>query len=125
MLTLRGSSGLIVIDEVQRRPDLFPALRVLADRPGVSETPKIPPCWTLILPPSARRRDEGTDEVGSRLRGAWLRDCLGRRGDQAAGGRRKKFTVSASQVPESHARCRLSRIRRCSLWRLEAPRRAS
>lgn len=32
MLTLRGLSGLIVIDEVQRRPDLFQALRVLADR---------------------------------------------------------------------------------------------
>lgn len=27
--------GLVVIDEVQRRPDLFPLLRVLADRPGV------------------------------------------------------------------------------------------
>ncbi len=26
--------GLVVIDEVQRRPDLFPVLRVLADRPG-------------------------------------------------------------------------------------------
>ena len=26
--------GLVVIDEVQRRPDLFPLLRVLADRPG-------------------------------------------------------------------------------------------
>jgi hypothetical protein len=34
MLTLRGLSGLIVIDEVQRRPDLFPALRVLADTSG-------------------------------------------------------------------------------------------
>lgn len=32
MLTLRELSGLIVIDEVQRRPDLFPVLRVLADR---------------------------------------------------------------------------------------------
>jgi uncharacterized protein len=27
-------TGLIVIDEIQRRPDLFPLLRVLADRPG-------------------------------------------------------------------------------------------
>ncbi len=27
--------GLVVIDEIQRRPDLFPILRVLADRPGV------------------------------------------------------------------------------------------
>ena len=32
MLTLRDLSGLIVVDEVQRRPDLFPVLRVLADR---------------------------------------------------------------------------------------------
>lgn len=29
---LEGLKGLVVIDEVQRRPDLFPALRVLADR---------------------------------------------------------------------------------------------
>ena len=29
---LEGLSGLVVIDEVQRRPDLFPVLRVLADR---------------------------------------------------------------------------------------------
>lgn len=33
MLALRKLRGLVVIDEVQRRPDLFPALRVLADRP--------------------------------------------------------------------------------------------
>ncbi|HSG39983.1 MAG TPA: ATP-binding protein [Thermoanaerobaculia bacterium] len=32
MLTLRDARGMIVIDEVQRRPDLFPVLRVLADR---------------------------------------------------------------------------------------------
>lgn len=30
--TLRPLKGLVVIDEVQRRPDLFPLLRVLADR---------------------------------------------------------------------------------------------
>lgn len=37
MLTLRSLRGLVIIDEVQRRPDLFPILRVLADRgsPGV------------------------------------------------------------------------------------------
>jgi predicted AAA+ superfamily ATPase len=33
MLALSGRQGLVVLDEVQRRPDLFPALRVLADRP--------------------------------------------------------------------------------------------
>jgi len=32
MLALRHLRGLIVVDEVQRRPDLFPVLRVLADR---------------------------------------------------------------------------------------------
>ena len=32
MLALEGLRGLVVIDEVQRRPGLFPALRVLADR---------------------------------------------------------------------------------------------
>lgn len=33
MLALRDLKGLAVIDEIQRRPDLFPMLRVLADRP--------------------------------------------------------------------------------------------
>lgn len=32
-LTLRNARGLVVLDEIQRRPDLFPLLRVLADRP--------------------------------------------------------------------------------------------
>lgn len=32
MLALESLRGIVVIDEVQRRPDLFPALRVLADR---------------------------------------------------------------------------------------------
>jgi len=34
MLTLKPLKGLAVIDEVQRRPELFPALRVLVDEPG-------------------------------------------------------------------------------------------
>lgn len=34
LLALRGLRGLVIIDEVQRRPDLFTVLRVLADRPG-------------------------------------------------------------------------------------------
>ncbi len=32
MTALRSLSGLVVVDEVQRRPELFPVLRVLADR---------------------------------------------------------------------------------------------
>jgi len=34
MTALRPLKGLVVIDEIQRRPDLFPILRVLADRRG-------------------------------------------------------------------------------------------
>jgi predicted AAA+ superfamily ATPase len=33
MLALKGLRGLVVIDEIQRYPDLFPVLRVLVDRP--------------------------------------------------------------------------------------------
>lgn len=33
-LALERLSGIVVLDEIQRRPDLFPVLRVLADRPG-------------------------------------------------------------------------------------------
>jgi predicted AAA+ superfamily ATPase len=33
MLALRDLRGVVVLDEVQRRPELFPTLRVLADRP--------------------------------------------------------------------------------------------
>lgn len=32
MTALSGLSGLVVIDEAQRQPDIFPILRVLADR---------------------------------------------------------------------------------------------
>ena len=41
-LTLGGVSGLIVIDEVQRLPELFPALRVLIDNPHSTAT------WLLL-----------------------------------------------------------------------------
>lgn len=36
LLTLRSVRGLVVIDEVQRRPELFPSLRVLVDEPGAA-----------------------------------------------------------------------------------------
>ncbi len=36
-LALEGLRGLVVIDEIQRRPELFPVLRVLADRPGTPD----------------------------------------------------------------------------------------
>ena len=42
MLALEDARGLVVIDEIQRRPDLFPLLRVLSDRDPL-------PCRFLIL----------------------------------------------------------------------------
>lgn len=35
MLALKGLRGLVIIDEIQQHPDLFSALRVLADRPKI------------------------------------------------------------------------------------------
>lgn len=37
MLALKDLRGLVVLDEIQRRPDLFPVLRVLADRATTRE----------------------------------------------------------------------------------------
>lgn len=42
MLALKGLKGLVILDEVQRVPEIFPALRVLVDRSGVE-------CRFLIL----------------------------------------------------------------------------
>lgn len=46
-LALRDLRGLVVIDEIQRRPNLFPVLRTLIDRPG-------PPTRFLILGSASR-----------------------------------------------------------------------
>jgi hypothetical protein len=42
MLALKGLRGLVILDEIQRRPELFRTLRVLADRPES-------PCRFLVL----------------------------------------------------------------------------
>ncbi len=60
-LALESLRGLVVIDEVQRRPDLFPVLRVLADR-----TP--PPSRFLVLgsaSPALLR--QGAESLAGRL----------------------------------------------------------
>ncbi len=54
-LALRPLTGLVIIDEVQRRPDLFALLRVLADRPEV-------PARFLILGSASRMLVQSTSE---------------------------------------------------------------
>ena len=84
MLVLDEMRGLVVIDEVQRRPDLFPVLRVLADRRPL-------PARFLVLgsasPDLIRQSSEslagrihyhrlgglGLDEVDCQLDRRWLR----------------------------------------------------
>ena len=85
VLALEGRRGLVVLDEIQRRPDLFAVLRVLADRPEV-------PARFLVLgsaSPELLRQGSETlagriafhelggltlDEVGpSRLNDLWVR----------------------------------------------------
>ncbi|MCK7479843.1 MAG: hypothetical protein M0C28_23060 [Candidatus Moduliflexus flocculans] len=47
--------GLVVVDEVQRRPDLFPLLRVLADREGtLRAVPDPRQCLARPHPPELR-----------------------------------------------------------------------
>lgn len=87
---LESLHGLVVLDEIQRRPELFPVLRVLADRPGT-------PARFLVLgsaSPELLRQGSETlagrvafhelggltlDEVGAeRLDRLWLRGGLPR-----------------------------------------------
>ena len=53
--TLGALTGLVVIDEIQRRPDLFPLLRVLADREGT-------PARFLILGSASLELVKGVSE---------------------------------------------------------------
>lgn len=55
MLALERLTGLVVIDEVQLRPELFPILRVLADRAPAA-------CRFLILGSASPRLVEGASE---------------------------------------------------------------
>ena len=51
IIALRPLKGLIVVDEVQRRPELFPSLRVLADQPKPARRPRSPNrCAALWIP---------------------------------------------------------------------------
>jgi predicted AAA+ superfamily ATPase len=60
-LALEGLRGLVVIDEIQRRPELFPVLRVLADRPG-------PPARFLILGSASRDLiRQGSETLAGRI----------------------------------------------------------
>ncbi len=60
-LALEPLRGLVVIDEIQRRPDLFPLLRVLSDRPGQ-------PARFLILGSASRDLlQQGSETLAGRI----------------------------------------------------------
>jgi hypothetical protein len=90
MLALKELRGLVVIDEIQRKPDLFEVLRVLVDRPRA-------PARFLVLgsasPELLRQTSEtlagriafyelngfALDEVGARqMEKLWMRGCFPR-----------------------------------------------
>jgi uncharacterized protein len=61
-LVLDSLRGLVILDEAQRRPELFPLLRVLADRPGT-------PCRFLILGSvSPELRRQASESLAGRIR---------------------------------------------------------
>jgi predicted AAA+ superfamily ATPase len=61
MLALKGLEGLVVIDEVQRRPDFFPVLRVLADRP------KTPARFLVLGSASPELLRQGSETLAGRI----------------------------------------------------------
>jgi predicted AAA+ superfamily ATPase len=118
LLALKELRGLVVIDEVQRLPELFPALRVLADRPRT-------PARFLVLgsaAPALLRQGSETlagriayhelhgfsvAEIGSRhyqelwLRGGFPRSYLARSGADSVGWRRQFIrTFLERDLPE-------------------------
>jgi len=129
-LALEGLTGLVVIDEVQRLPGLFQALRVLVDRPR-------PPARFLVLgsaSPDLLRQSAETlagriayyelggftlDEVGAEkhgrlwLRGGFPRAFLGRTEAQSEEWRREFVrTFLERDLPELGIRVQSTTLRR-------------
>lgn len=61
MLALRHLRGLVILDEVQRSPDLFPMLRVLADRP------RRPSTFLLLGSASPELLRQSSDSLAGRI----------------------------------------------------------
>ena len=60
-LALRPLEGLVILDEVQRRPDLFPLLRVLADRPD------LPARFLVLGSASPELVESGSESLAGRV----------------------------------------------------------
>jgi uncharacterized protein len=60
-LALRPLKGLVVIDEIQRRPELFPLLRVLADRRP------LPACFLILGSASPELLRQSSESLAGRL----------------------------------------------------------
>src|SRR3990167_3527860 len=60
-LTLSPLEGLIIIDEIQRRPDLFPLLRVLIDAPGNKQS------WLILGSASQSLLNQSSETLAGRI----------------------------------------------------------
>ena len=71
MLTLEPLRGLVIIDEVQHRPNLFPVLRVLADKPRSARRKVTDSCLAPydqgdgFVPGTVRSTQASTARIGS------------------------------------------------------------
>lgn len=61
LVALEGLRGLVVLDEIQRRAELFPVLRVLADRPG------IPARFLVLGSASPHLLRQGSESLAGRI----------------------------------------------------------
>jgi hypothetical protein len=112
MLALERAKGLVVIDEVQRRPELFPILRVLADRrPAPARFLVLGSahrsCFNRLQRPLPGECDSST-WVGSRLT-KWVYSIGGGFGCEAA------FRFPTWRDPETRA-CAGARISFVLFW---------
>ena len=60
-LTLQGLDGLIIIDEVQLKPDLFPTLRVLIDTPSQNQH------WLILGSASQNLLRQSSETLAGRI----------------------------------------------------------
>lgn len=105
MFTLKGLKGLVVIDEIQRLPEIFPVLRVLVDRPKGSAR------FLVLGSASPELLRQGSESLAGRIiyheLGGFSLDEVGMKNHQrlwVRGGFPRSYLASSDTVSEEWRR---------------------
>jgi len=105
MFTLKGLKGIVVIDEIQRFPELFPILRVLVDRPKASTR------FLILGSASPELLRQGSESLAGRIvyheLGGFSLDEVGMKNHQRLwlrGGFPRSYLASSDAVSEEWRR---------------------